>query len=81
MSIYLQNFMPIQPRTSLLKFGQLAAKSGKGTVLYLSTKVERAAARLDPARLPRRELREALRIARVVDPADDYWVACEAADS
>ena len=38
MSIYLQNFMPIQPRTSLLKFGQLAAKSGKSTVLYLSTK-------------------------------------------
>ena len=38
MSIYLQNFMPIQPRTSLLKFGHLAAKSGKGTVLYLSTK-------------------------------------------
>ena len=40
MSIYLQNFMPIQPRTSLLKFGHLAAKSGKGTVLYLSTKGE-----------------------------------------
>ena len=39
MSIYLQNFMPIQPRTSLLKFGHLAAKSGKGTVLYLSTKL------------------------------------------
>ena len=39
MSIYLQNFMPIQPRTSLLKFGHLAVKSGKGTVLYLSTKV------------------------------------------
>ena len=41
MSIYLQNFMPIQPRTSLLKFGHLAAKSGKSTVLYLSTKVQR----------------------------------------
>ena len=40
MSIYLQNFMPIQPRTSLLKFGHLAAKSGKGTVLYLSTKLQ-----------------------------------------
>ena len=40
MSIYLQNFMPIQPRTSLLKFGHLAAKSGKSTVLYLSTKVD-----------------------------------------
>ena len=38
MSIYLQTFMPIQPRTSLLKFGHLAAKSGKSTVLYLSTK-------------------------------------------
>ena len=44
MSIYLQNFMPIQPRTSLLKFGHLAVKSGKGTVLYLSTKVCTAAA-------------------------------------
>ena len=32
--------MPIQPRTSLLKFGHLAVKSGKGTVLYLSTKVQ-----------------------------------------
>ena len=41
MSIYLQNFMPIQPRTSLLKFGHLAAKSGKSTVLYLSTKISR----------------------------------------
>ena len=38
MSIYLHNFMLIQPRTSLLKFGHLAVKSGKGTVLYLSTK-------------------------------------------
>ena len=44
MSIYLQNFMPIQPRTSLLKFGHLAVKSGKGTVLYLSTKLGTAAA-------------------------------------
>ena len=43
MSIYLQNFMPIQPRTSLLKFGHLAAKSGKSTVLYLSTKLCHAA--------------------------------------
>ena len=42
MSIYLQNFMPIQPRTSLLKFGHLAVKSGKGTVLYLSTKASSA---------------------------------------
>ena len=43
MSIYLQNFMPIQPRTSLLKFGHYAVNSGKGTVLYLSTKVQVAA--------------------------------------
>ena len=46
MSIYLQNFMPIQPRTSLLKFGHLAAKSGKSTVLYLSTQVHFRAAAL-----------------------------------
>ena len=51
MSIYLQNFMPIQPRTSFLKFGHLAAKSGKGTALYLSTKAPRGAA---PGGLPRR---------------------------
>ena len=43
MSIYLQNFMPIQPRTSLLKIGHLAAKSGKSTVLYLSIKALPAA--------------------------------------
>jgi hypothetical protein len=49
MSIYLQNFMPIQPRTSLLKFGDLAAKSGKSTVLYLSTKLDSEDHRADTA--------------------------------
>ena len=34
-----------------------------------------AAARVDPAQLPRRALREALRVARVVEPEDEYWVA------
>ena len=50
MSIYLQNFMPIQPRTSLLKFGHLAVKSGKGTVLYLSTKAAVEPEALGPLR-------------------------------
>ena len=52
MSIYLQNVMPIQPRTSLLKFGHLAAKSGEGTVLYLSTKVRRLDRDVQAAHLP-----------------------------
>ena len=38
MSIYLQTLMPIQKRTSPIKFGRLAAKSEKDTVPYLSTK-------------------------------------------
>ena len=41
MSIYLQKSVPIQPRTSPLKFDDLAEKSEKDTVPYLSTKVGR----------------------------------------
>ena len=40
MSIYLQNVLPMQPRTRLLKFGHLAAQSGKSTVVHLPTKAD-----------------------------------------
>ena len=39
MTFQLQKSVPIQPRTSLVKFDGLAAKSEKDTVSYLSTKV------------------------------------------
>ena len=38
MTIQLQKSVPIQPRTSPLKFDGLAEKSEKDTVPYLSTK-------------------------------------------
>ena len=38
--------MPIQKRTSPLKFDGLAAKSEKDTVSYLSTKVKRGRAKI-----------------------------------
>ena len=38
-NIYLQNLASIQPRTSPVKFAHLAEKSGKGSILNLSTKV------------------------------------------
>ena len=38
MTIELQKSVPIQPRTSPLKFDGLGEKSGKDTVPYLSTK-------------------------------------------
>ena len=38
-NIYLQNLASIQKRTSLVKFVDLAEKSGKGSISNLSTKV------------------------------------------
>ena len=38
-TIYLQNLASIQKRTSPVKFAHLAAKSGKGSISNLSTKV------------------------------------------
>ena len=43
-NIFLQNLASIQKRTSPVKFAHLAEKSGKGSILNLSTKVYIAAA-------------------------------------
>ena len=48
-SIYFQKVMPIQPRTSPLKFGHLAAKSEKDTVPYLSSKPRTSGGLAGPA--------------------------------
>ena len=42
MTIYLQRSVPIQKRTSPLKFAHFAEKSGKGSISNLSTKVAAA---------------------------------------
>ena len=47
MSIWLQKSALIQPRTSPLKFDDLAEKSEKDTVSYLSTKAHAAVLVLD----------------------------------